>query len=92
MADAIGPGDWVECVDASPGHVSGHRLTLFGVYQVIGTNNHACHCGTPGGLKIAGAETVAIGWCVRRFRPIYRPNSEIIEALKAPAPSEPVPA
>lgn len=102
MADAIGPGDFVECVPCRPGGL----LTAGAVYCVGEvTPEGRCNCITegirpwafphPGVLLADGPNphpSVARAWCCYEFRPIYRPKSSLIEALKVPAPSEPVPA
>ena len=92
MAAPIGPGDWVECVDASPCSMYGPPpLTVGALYRVE---------------RIREFEPEVIdGWCLwlvgvranspegafggGRFRPIYRPKSSIIEQLKQPV-SEPI--
>ena len=88
---AIGPGDWVECVDNAPrpGHLYKGCLVLGGVYQV--------HSIIPRHLVTTGEEALMLvghvgkntrgNWdCYTcdRFRPIYRPKQSIINALKQP--------
>jgi len=100
VAAPIGPGDWVECVDAStpPGftlraHLAVGRLYLVEWVGVVppGFSNPGAPAirlmGHPSGLNRMGRQTV--GWAIARFRPIYRPKQEIIEALKAPVARTP---
>lgn len=89
----MGPGDKVECVDAS-----GTSLRRGGIYTV--DQAHPCPmCG--GGLRLTSGPRptdVPCGWWrVERFRPLRGPDAEtIIEAAKrgkrhkAPAPKTPV--
>lgn len=92
---AIGPGDWVECVDASPRYVPGvgmspvpAPLVKGAVYRVERVVYDARWDET--GIVLDGirenAWRIDGAFNVDRFRPIYRPKSEIIESLKQPAP------
>lgn len=84
---AVGPGDWVECVDVAPrpNQPSRYRVALAQLqvgklYRVVGEAEIR-------GLIIEGVRAAAepaLGWKVERFRPIYRPKQELIETLKAP--------
>lgn len=92
---AIGPGDWVECVEAS----GAGPLEVGRIYQVADVfPSHPgctcyCHGREVGGLNLIElpVSTVA-GWihahCILCFRPIYRPKADFIESLKRPAPAE----
>lgn len=91
---AIGPGDWVECVDGSPHAVCGASLVAGKLYRVrdaipdarTARGRGPTLCLVEIVLPI-GVHGVEMSWALARFRPIYRPKSEIIEALKQPAPS-----
>lgn len=101
MSD-IGPGDWVECVKSRAAHpVREH----FGGHLVVGTiycvktvflGRYADGVQGEGitvrGIVAVNAEGREGGWPLEYFRPIYRPKQSIIEALKQPAPEEPVSA
>lgn len=92
--DAIGPGDWVECIDATPPAVDCiGQLTLGALYCVYDADTDClrgegcCACGISQWVQVEGLPIHEIeAWCAHRFRPIYRPKSEVIEALKQPAP------
>jgi hypothetical protein len=97
MSAPIGPGDWVECVDASP-----HRgaldpstiiaLSLGALYQVREVADGFAGGELRHGLLLVGLKNrtnrdgLEFAYDVERFRPIYRPKSSIIEQLKQPAP------
>lgn len=83
MSAPIGPGDWVECVDAAPRDYADVRLTLGAIYQV----HHVADLG-PWGLGVWLTDNPSASWSggyhADRFRPIYTPKQELIETLKAP--------
>jgi hypothetical protein len=96
MAAPIGPGDWVECVDVSPRYQPGYgwcpapdQLVLRSIYRVA-----RVFCEPVWGVDsvvlegLGAHETRADGaYWAGRFRPIYRPKSELIDTLKQPAPA-----
>lgn len=94
MSAPIGPGDFVECVDASitPG-CGPHGLVAGRIYLVLAVEAVPPgfrDAGSPG-LLIDGASptTNECGIPIRlfrpeRFRPLYRPSADLIESLKAP--------
>lgn len=92
MAPAIGPGDWVECVDAQFHASAGVALVLAAIYRVREVLPDAILSGGGRGPTVRlrnialpiGPHGVEASWAISRFRPIYRPKQEIIEALKAP--------
>ena len=97
MNAAIGPGDWVECVNATPclGCRRPVELVQCAVYRVTAlapTDADGC-----AGLFLYEAEPCArcsggvYGFDLRRFRPIYRPKSSIIQGLLSDIPAS-VPA
>jgi len=92
MASDIGPGDFVECVDARPCAFSGKSLLVAGaIYQVYDLDVGVSPDGELGlALSLVEISDCDLAgrfvFCATRFRPIYRPKSEIIESLKAPAP------
>ena len=74
MSDAIGPGDFVECIDATGAAV----LQAGAVYQV----REVWTCAE--GLRwiSVGVGEPPEGWYPSRFRPVYRPKAEVIEEMK----------
>lgn len=91
MAAPIGPGDWVELIGPKgvtswvcPDFVGGG---LYCVEELVWTAPCSkCGSSEHAGLHLVGKARAKHGWAGCIFRPIYRPKSEIIEALKAPAP------
>lgn len=89
MTAPIGPGDWVECVNASPFHsrnAVSNRLRVGAIYQIA-------NCGLdPGdGVPIVWLVGLDSGDFTRaflaaRFRPIYRPKASLIESLLTAKP------
>lgn len=101
---AIGPGDWVECLLSEAMRNPDPRITVTPAWPVAGglyrvrdlgsyrTNDGALH----DGLRLVGIVGSQPGypdawWNLNYFRPIYRPNAELIASLLAPAPSVPAP-
>lgn len=90
---AIGVGDWIECIDASGanggGLFDGGFLVERRVYQVAelsfvdGRVPSVRLVGQPALHSDSGRKG---SYALSRFRPIYRPKSSIIEALKQPSP------
>lgn len=100
---AIGPGDWVECVDMrSPGRVGfrwlrGERVPQEGsVYRVsdLWTDSNGEVVILVGWERVGASleHGRRVGFRANRFRPIYRPKADLIESLKTPAKREGVPA
>ena len=96
VMDAIGPGDWVECVEAPKGGAySDEGFARVGcIYQVRevidrcrGNDGVEPGCRLVGQPQIIDDLGLECAYPLALFRPIYRPKSEIIEALKQPAPS-----
>lgn len=89
MAAPIGPGDWVECVDASPGANDGLCLTRGGLYCIEAVDDRGLLCGTGRcgrtcrGVFLSGRRD-RWPWCGSRFRPIYRPRADLIQTLLEP--------
>jgi len=94
MSD-IGPGDMVECVDASPRDAYPCPLVEGAIYQVASFNidGGVVLKGFSYPIFIEGSDGSLVGvegFSPRRFRPLRRPpNPELIESLKRPA-REPV--
>lgn len=96
MAAPIGPGDWVECitVDANaPVHPSGNgysvgELCIVSDVGLFPSGRPWLNC--QGKITPADCGLKALGWRASAFRPIYRPNREFIEALKAPPKHAPI--
>lgn len=85
---AIGPGDWVECVDAgsNPGK-RGPPLEVGRVYRVqaVVSQGHPClHDGCGHNLLEVAGVNHELPCCPNRFRPVYRPKADLIASLKAP--------
>lgn len=87
MAEPIGPGDWVECIDDSYNPKAGLDpiIRIGQIYQVNYLLNgvNCAFCGGKGGLNLVGFHPDS-NWCPTRFRPIYRPKATFIEGLKTP--------
>jgi hypothetical protein len=94
----IGPGDFVECVDASPSATNGRPapFSLGGVYTVA-------ELLPPDVLGDAGVRlrevpvteqqrVLGTGWRASRFRPIYTRKQSLITDLLTKAPQEKEPA
>jgi len=91
MSAPIGPGDWVECVNAESGWTDGDpRLVLGAIYVV---EEVAIRRRDPR----TGLETVGlylrevpshVPWSITRFRPIYRPSESLFlqRLMEVPAP------
>lgn len=91
---AIGPGDWVECVDCIPSDKPTAKFALGSIYQVE-------DCVFVPGIKqphgliikeMPRSSHPTGAYCATAFRPIYRPKAGLIESLKTPAKREGVPA
>lgn len=77
---AIGKGDWVECVDDSPGVPRGARPPIArGQIAQVAAVKHALHWIYPH-LRLEGDNR---WFWVARYRPIYRPKADLIASLKA---------
>ncbi len=89
--DAIGPGDFVECI--SEDMDDGLRFgAVYQVTEIMAEDHYPCNCHFrigQGGLRLKELPTREDqAWCVYNFRPIYRPKSEFIESLKIPLDAE----
>jgi hypothetical protein len=98
MANAIGPGDWVEFLGygGNPGSFSGAdgtKLRVGGLYQVEEIIRAAMSTGgTCEAITLVGIHRLSVrgrrmAYLPERFRPIYRPRADFIESLKAPSPA-----
>lgn len=77
---AIGKGDWVECVDASPGWYGlPSGLAVGAVYQIAKVV-------VPGVFWLAQVDhgSPYSGFRAERFRPIYRPKANAFDHLLKP--------
>jgi hypothetical protein len=90
MSAAIGPGDFVECVDITPCRVCGvPNLNLGAIYRVedvvraLRSNNKWGWLLILQGVRSAGTQG---GFGLGRFRPVYRPSADLIRQLEQPAP------
>lgn len=83
MSNAIGPGDWVECVRAED--PDGRYLgKVFRCLKVVPSQDCELNHGPCAGLTIEGMPITLHGWAMCCFRPIYRPKASLIERLKQP--------
>ncbi|MEM9740072.1 MAG: hypothetical protein AAF829_09400 [Pseudomonadota bacterium] len=74
MSDAVGPGDLVLCVNASPNHVTGLPVPLVAgeTYIVAAVLDFACPCGRSDALLDIGVD---FAWCQSRFRILPKPKA-----------------
>jgi hypothetical protein len=97
--NAIEPGMWVECVDDSPGPRTGLRPLVRGKLYRIRDISTAPTIGLSGRLELGSVKVEGItlppgpngrelwlSW--RRFRPIYRPSTDLIEGLLKAVPAD----
>lgn len=79
---AIGKGDWVECICTAPGATFFQVGSLYCVAAIEAPRARGCEVcdGSCVGLKVERQprERWLAGCC---FRPIYRPNAELIADL-----------
>lgn len=89
MASAIGPGDWIECINSD--RADSHRLgRIFQCERVWEAAQCGRRHGACGGVSLVGdPEPHPFGWALCCWRPVYRPRSSLIEALKAPVTRTP---
>ena len=89
---AIGPGDYVECINADPMTMVGgcERLTIGNIYRVLTVFDWWGDSSVE--LESPKSDHVTGGFRLTHFRPIYRPKQSIIKQLKRPAPKAPVKA
>jgi len=86
MSDAVGTGDLVLCVNASPNHVTGEAVPLVAgeTYRVYGVYEFACPCGRGDALLDINID---FAWCQTRFRLLPKPKAEE-RPRKVSAPKE----
>jgi hypothetical protein len=86
MSDAVGPGDLVLCVNASPNHVTGEAVPLVAgeTYRVWTVMDFACPCGRSDALLDIGID---FAWCQSRFRLLPKPKAPS-KPVKVSAPKE----
>lgn len=103
MSEPIGPGEWVECVDAGPDswgravplEVGGVYLVASvcmaeDVHGVLGPCVTLANILDEAELDFARGVIWLSAYDVSRFRPIYRPKASLIQSLLQPLPAEPV--
>jgi hypothetical protein len=86
--NAIGPGDWVEAVKTEAA-MDGTSIVTGSLYcvEMVGAGGGFCSdCSSQDWLTLHGEPETGFGWCPCGFRPVYRPNADLIEHLKTPAP------
>jgi hypothetical protein len=98
MSAPIGPGDLVECIDGSASSVWWDRGvvrqgSIYTVEQVMRPGEPGLDLDDGGGLILAEPETkewdgdgVEGAWRIDRFRPIRKPNIEVLKSLLQPSP------
>jgi hypothetical protein len=86
MSDAVGPGDLVLCVNASPNHVTGWPVPLQAgeTYRVFEVMEFACPCERSDALLDVGID---FAWCQSRFRLLPKPKA-IAKPQRVSAPRE----
>jgi hypothetical protein len=86
MSDAVGPGDLVLCVNASPNHVTGMPVPLQAgeTYRVYMVMEFACPCGRSDALLDIGID---FAWCQSRFRLLPKPKAQA-KPVRVSAPRE----
>lgn len=90
MTAPIGPGDWVECVDASPYEGDPVPLIVGERYQVLAVWDYLPHRGDPSsdwydcGIDLVDVPgpTPDLAWGLFRFRPIG--SAEPVASLQQP--------
>lgn len=98
MSEPIGPGDYVECIDASVLRFAGYEWggdapnigTIYTVERlVIAPTGEDAFILKELRRSAAAREKWGedVGYGAFRFRPIYRPKADFIENLKTPIPS-----
>lgn len=91
MSDAIGPGDWVECIsngEDRPGCGGrGYKIGALYVVSDVHLWRGFAQINCVGRVRPEEFGLPNPGWSIRAFRPIYRPRADFIESLKQPAPS-----
>ena len=72
---AIGPGDLVLCVDASPNHVTGEPVPLVAgeTYMIAAVYPFMCPCRKGDALLDVGVD---FAWCQSRFRILPKPKKK----------------
>ncbi len=88
MTAAMGPGDFVECVQCGDPVIGFHPGVIYIVEGAGYWNGRpwlTC-VGKPIPADFGYGPEYGPGWTASAFRPIYRPKASIIEALKQPAP------
>lgn len=86
MSYAVGSGDLVLCVNASPNHVTGDPVPLVAgeTYRVWGVLEFACPCRRSDALLDVG---VGFAWCQSRFRLLPKPRQNAV-TRKVSVPKE----
>ena len=86
MSAAIGPGDLVLCVNASPNHVTGEPVPLVAgeTYVVFAVLEFACPCQRADALLDVGID---FAWCQSRFRILPKPKAKT-KTRRVSAPKE----
>lgn len=88
----IGPGDWVECVDDGwrPNETESNYIKSGNIYCVTAVIPAETYVEPDvDGIELSQFQVVQDdgylpSFSIDRFRPIYRPKSDLIEQLKKP--------
>lgn len=83
---SIGPGDFVECVDARPCPIYGPVPLVVGGLYVVSRVEQDTATVFGWSIFLVGVRSGGPhgGFGGGRFRPIYRPKQSLIESLKTP--------
>lgn len=86
-ADAIGPGDWVECVDDKPRHHPVCNVTRGCIYRV---RSVFPNLGSGPGLALYGVQPAGgrSGFHADRFRPVRSDITSLEMLLTQPIPAD----
>lgn len=93
MSDPIGPGDTVECIDASPYEdgpavlVLGQRYVVRAVWDYLPHRGNPCSEWIDCAVDLVDVPDPAEGlaWGLYRFRPLGGPTSDLLKNLLQPS-------
>lgn len=92
MSDPIGPGDYAECVDSSPGWATGATGLVHGriyrIKDVLREHTHAITGCPTAGVILHDGPNPHNPWDISRFKPIYRPKTSLIQSLLSDVPTD----
>lgn len=92
MSAPIGPDDYVECVDASLGWVTGASGLVHGriyrIEKVLREHKHGVTGCPTCGVVLRDGPNPDVPWDISRFKPIYRPDASLISRLLSDVPTD----